>query len=159
MTIRASSATQLAQLFRKRELGRVAAMTSAVTEAAKEGAGVLGAHSPRDTGNLGENITVTVDSSSSTPGYSGTAAKIVQNAPYAAALEFGSRPHAIPFEAVLDWATRHAQGGEDPEAFAHAVWKKILENGTEPKHYTKDAIPAMLLILATRVRAEAGRKP
>lgn len=94
---------------------------------------------------------------------------LFNDAPYAAVLELGSRPHRPPFGAILAWAQRKAgsiilmstgqplasrKGGRPASssthtageqaniyAFAMAVVKKIEREGTKPKFVMRNALP------------------
>lgn len=54
---------------------------------------------------------------------------------YAAAVEFGSVPHAPPFEPIARWAKRKGL----PKA-AWPIWQKIREEGTQPHPFMRPAI-------------------
>jgi hypothetical protein len=101
-------------------------------------------------------------------------ATLYNDAPYAAVIELGSRPHWPPLAPILAWASRKAGGittgtgrplasrkggrpaststhtaGENAEiyAFAMAVQRHIARYGTKPKFVLRNAIPRSKTIL------------
>jgi len=59
---------------------------------------------------------------------------------YALYVHEGTRPHRAPMEAIKKWAERKSRGGKNYNWFL--VWKKIAEEGTEPRPFLTDAIEA-----------------
>lgn len=96
-------------------------------------------------------------------------ADLFNDAPYAGALEAGSRPHRPPFEPILRWVVRKfglkmqnksssKRGFEDlgdvPEetrAVAWAVCEKIAQEGTEGNWMVRDNLPKLERILKREV--------
>lgn len=56
---------------------------------------------------------------------------VTAQAPHAAVVEYGSRPHWPPIGPLKDWCRRH---GMD-EGVAYAIARKISKHGTRPRHY------------------------
>jgi len=63
-------------------------------------------------------------------------AKVVANVSYAAAVEFGARPHFPPVDALKDWAAKKL--GDENLAFV--VARKISEKGTPPQPFLGPAL-------------------
>lgn len=63
-------------------------------------------------------------------------AKVVANVEYAAAVEFGSRPHFPPVDALKDWAARKL----GDESLAFVVARGISQKGTPPKPFLGPAV-------------------
>ena len=159
MTISVGSANDLARVFKQVEHGRITQQTRAVIAAGLMGVRYLRSKEPIDTGNLRQQTKLEVNEACFHPGFSGVACSIRQEAPYAAALEFGSRPHWAPYEAILAWAIRQRANLNvvDIESFARAVWVKISQQGTPPMHYTRDSLPVLQMFLNAKLRAAANQ--
>lgn len=56
---------------------------------------------------------------------------------YAAPVEYGSKPHKAPIDALRPWAERHGIP-------VGAVWHKIATEGTEPRYYARDAFEEII---------------
>lgn len=54
---------------------------------------------------------------------------------YASAIEYGSRPHAVPYEPLKKWASRKL-GDENA---AYAIAQKIKKEGTNPHPFMRPA--------------------
>lgn len=102
-----------------------------------------------------------------------TGAILFNPAPHAPIIEFGSRPHRAPFNAILEWVLRKFKrqmaariksetGGKRVRgvqfgfargrkalrdkrlvALAWAVWHKIRKEGTKPRHVLTGGFPQM----------------
>lgn len=72
-------------------------------------------------------------------------AEIFNNAPYAAVIEFGSRPHTPPLGPLIAWVRRKRKdlGIEEADVFrvAKAIQRKIAREGTAPMFIAKDLLP------------------
>ncbi len=56
---------------------------------------------------------------------------------YAAPMEFGSKPHRAPIDALQGWADRHGIP-------VWAVWHKIATEGTEPRWMWRDTFDELI---------------
>ena len=93
---------ELGRLFAKHQRQRQRRITTAVRQTAKEGAALVRANVPVAFGELRESL---ADKPTR------TGAKIEADAPHAAAVEVGSRPHTPPLEPLIAWVRlRAAQG-------------------------------------------------
>jgi hypothetical protein len=63
-------------------------------------------------------------------------AKVVANIHYAAAVEFGSRPHFPPVDALKDWAAKKL----GDEGLAFVVARSISQKGTRPQPFLGPAL-------------------
>lgn len=91
-----------AQVFRQNEAARVQRVRSALYEAALLGAEVIAAAAPVDQGTLKASIRVQPVGADGTP-------ELVIDAPHAAFVEYGTRPHLPPQLPILEWVRRHRQ--------------------------------------------------
>ena len=70
-----------------------------------------------------------------------TGAILHSTAPHSGYVEEGTRPHHIPMDPLIAWATE--KGFSDPAAMAKAVQKKIEAVGTTPLYFMRNSIPEM----------------
>jgi len=71
----------------------------------------------------------------------GLEGKIINEAPYSAVLEFGCAPHTPPYDAILRWVMiKKGEVGEEAEAAAWRVLKKIEREGYEGRFYARDSL-------------------
>jgi hypothetical protein len=67
--------------------------------------------------------------------------EIIVDAPHAAIVEYGTRPHMPPKQPLVDWAKRKFGVDEDEaEDIAQAVRWKIFHHGTKPRFYMRRAV-------------------
>jgi len=133
---------ELPSIIARAEGKRKIAIHAAVVEAILLGTEILANEAPKAFGELKQSFHAEP---------SGDPRTIVADAPHAAAVEFGARPHMAPFAPLLAWAERI--GADDPGALAKAVQKKIAEVGSQPTHFIKDSLPKLreaLVILVER---------
>lgn len=76
---------------------------------------------------------------------------------YAAAVEWGSAPHAPPFKPIQEWAERHGIKNW------RGVWWKIYHHGTQPHPFMRPAvhenkINIMELLRKATVKAAQGAR-
>lgn len=71
-------------------------------------------------------------------------------APHAAFVEYGTRPHTPPLQPLLEWAERKGLG---PGA-ARAVQRKIAAVGTAPRHYFTKAVERAKPIIREEILTE-----
>lgn len=145
---------QFVKAFKDGEFERLDRLDRAIIDAAHKGRRVLRSVIPEDTGVLWKSVTIEV-------GTRPNVAALVQNAPYAAAVEVGTRPFTPPLDAIIAWATRQAPnlGLSEDEAhrLAGAVWQSIRKNGLKGHFHTKKVIPRLVRLMAYGL-AKAVRK-
>ena len=108
------------------------------------------AASPVDTGLYAQAWSMTVDEKSAILG---------NTAPYAAMIEFGTRPFTPPIGPLLNWAKRVLRKPEvDSEcwALAKGVQNKISEEGLEPKHILGDAVDRIIIDIRRKMKEKLG---
>lgn len=68
--------------------------------------------------------------------------RIHYDAPYAGYVEFGTDPHRMPLEPLVNWARKKLGITNETEArkVAWAIWQKIATKGIDPKPFLRDAI-------------------
>lgn len=78
------------------------------------------------------------------------------DAPHAAFIEEGTRPHWPPQRPIKDWARMKFPGKteEELDAIAFMVARKISIHGTAPRWYFKAALARMSPIIEAEIRAE-----
>lgn len=93
--------------------------------------------------------------------------RIVIDAPHAATVELGSRPHMPPLQPLIDWVKRHRasfgikgkgsvrnkstgrfEASAEVVAIARAIQRKIAREGTRPTYFVRNAIPKLVEALA-----------
>lgn len=97
-----------------------------------------------DTGELRNSVNVT-------PIEDGAIVHV--DAPHAAVMEYGSRPHTPPLQPLLEWAQRK---GLDAGA-ARAVQRKIATEGTAPRHYFTKAVERAKPLIREEILQELSR--
>lgn len=61
--------------------------------------------------------------------------------PYATAVEFGTEPHKVPFDAIHEWVVRKfGLVGDEAKRVAWAIVKKIEKEGTNEYPYLRPAL-------------------
>lgn len=136
-------AKNFGKVFREHELGRIDSVRAGIAAAATAGERVIRSVVPVDQGELRRETTTEIHSEGP------LVAEIIENTPYAAAQEAGTRPFTPPFDAILAWALRHGMSRRD----AGRVWSSIRKNGIRAKWHTRDAQPKLRRILAAFLRA------
>lgn len=133
---------------------RIQAARDAVLEAATLGAEVVARAIPKDMGLLRQSAHAQATSDG---------AEILVDAPHAAAVELGSRPHWAPLEPLIDWVRRHVgalgldKGWEHQvEDTARAIQAKIARVGTAPRWYMRGSLPQLERILDAVIRRRMG---
>lgn len=129
-----------------------------VVEAAMKGERVIRAHVPVDTGELRrETQTVT------TGAQRGLVAAIIEDTPYAAAQEAGTRPFTPPIAPLYAWVVRQGgllgvSGDEDAAlALAYAIQRSIAKRGLRARWHTRDAQPELGVILEQELQHAVAR--
>lgn len=80
---------------------------------------------------------------------------VINDAPYAAPLEFGSRPHMPPVAAIEEWVMRKGYAsGKDAKSMAWAIAKRISKKGTKPGWFLRNAIRTSKKFFLDAVREE-----
>lgn len=72
--------------------------------------------------------------------------QVIVDAPHAAAVEVGSRPHWPPFQPILDWVNLKI-ATTNPNAVARAIQMVIAERGTKPTFFVANSLPEIELAL------------
>lgn len=154
------SPAEFAKAFKAGELARFSEYDVAVMQAAAAGARVIRSRVPVDQGGLRKATKLRV--LAKRPGTSGALIDIVEDAPYAAAQEYGTRPFMPPFEPLYEWAKRQAPNlglataDEDAIlAFVEAVRWSIYHHGIKAKWHTRDALPALRRLLRVFLKRAA----
>jgi hypothetical protein len=80
---------------------------------------------------------------------------VVVDAPHAAFVEMGTRPHWPPFLPIYRWVQRKITRDEyKAAAIAKRVRAKIAAHGTEPRHFMRKAARRIKLIMPIEVERE-----
>jgi hypothetical protein len=164
MTIHTTPRTHAAE-FLRREREWLDSYTAAVIEAALIGERILRSRVPVDQGELRRETQAFVNRSGAI-GAQSTVAEIVEDTPYAAAQEAGTRPFTPSIAALLAWAKRQAPnlGLADDEVygFAKAVQRSIMAHGIRAKWHTRDSLPdiraALMTMLANAINRRRGSR-
>lgn len=117
------------------------ALAGAITEAALATQRRAKEKCPVDTGRLRGSIAavpVAID---------GTRWLVGTNVAYAPYVEFGSRPHQAPLDAIIAWGRRHGLA----DAASLAVWRRIAERGTRARPYLLPAFRESVAELRARL--------
>ena len=93
-----------------------------------------------DTGNAANTLIVDRH-------YNGLSARIEAQAPYAAYIEFGTKPHFPPTDALEGWAKRHGMDSAWPICLA------IAEHGTPAHPFLLPAYEAVIDAFLKRIKA------
>jgi hypothetical protein len=133
------------KVFVPNEMEQVAAVRQAVHEAAILGSELIAQAAPVDVGSLKSSVRVERD---------GDSWQIVVDAPHAAAVEVGTRPHTPPLQPLIDWVRRHAGDVAKSKirALAIGLQRKIAEQGTKPRWFVRNTLPKMKSVLDVMVR-------
>lgn len=81
--------------------------------------------------------------------------RVVCDAPYAAAVEFGSRPHWPPIAPIIAWVEAKGfvgMGSQSAKSIAWAIAYKISVEGTKPTWFMRGTIPATMRYIGLEVR-------
>jgi hypothetical protein len=83
--------------------------------------------------------------------------RVVCDAPYAAAVEYGSRPHWPPIAPIIAWVeikgfVGAGSGAQTAKSIAWAIAYKISVEGTKPTWFMKGSIPATMRYIGLEVR-------
>lgn len=76
-------------------------------------------------------------------------ALILFDAPHAAAVEVGSRPHRPPVDPLIRWA--ELRGFTDPRGAAWAIAAKIAREGTKPHWFALGSLPTLETMMHRRI--------
>lgn len=81
-------------------------------------------------------------------------AALVCDAPYAVAVEVGSRPHWMPIEPLVKWVQVKLGISDQNEAYrvAGAIQKKIATEGTKPTWFMMRLLPKLKAILKEEIK-------
>lgn len=87
-----------------------------------------------------------------------TGGRVMVDAPHAAIVEHGSRPHRPPLLPLERWAKRKFNVSDDEaRGIAFRVASKIAARGTEPRFYMKRSMGKLEKRLADEVESELRR--
>jgi hypothetical protein len=137
---------QAAGVIASDEKKRIGAVFQAIRDAAHVGAKIISERAPQDIGKLAASSHVEGEWMRQT-------VQTIVDAPYAACVELGTRPHYPPIAPLIDWVHRHIgsysdvstgnSGDADRVAYAIAkgIQKKIGERGTEPTFFVRGSLP------------------
>jgi type IV secretory pathway protease TraF len=83
-------------------------------------------------------------------------AYVLVDAPHAAAVENGSRPHWAPLQPLIDWVITKRIASDPVEArgIAFAVQAAIARRGTRPRHYMRRAVARIQPEVVQHILAE-----
>jgi hypothetical protein len=78
---------------------------------------------------------------------------VFSDLPYAAAMEFGTRPFFPPVDPIAEWVMRKGISNDASEAkgIAFAIAKKFSKQGIKPRFFTKKAIAKFTPLLKKEV--------
>ena len=144
MSVKNVRAEDFAAVLKQDEEARKKAIIRGVHLAIEASAEVIRNAAPEDLGNLKKSVR---------PVIQGDGGYVVVDAPYAAAVELGSRPHWVPFAALLPWCIRHSSPEEGPR-FARALQLKIAREGTKPTYFVRKTEPQRRRLLKAAVEQE-----
>ena len=82
-------------------------------------------------------------------------AALVCDAPYAAMVEVGSRPHWVPFGVLHRWVEIKLGITDPAEAYGvtKAIQQKIAREGTRPQWFMKRLLPTLNAIMKAEIKA------
>lgn len=130
----------------------------AVLEAAAAGTRVIAKAAPVDRGRLKQSVRLRRRGESGYP-------EIVVDAPYAAIVEVGSRPHWVPLTALVGWVRRNRakfgitgdgrtrdkagrfQASGEVVRIARAIQRSIARKGTRPRWFVRGSLPTLSRVL------------
>lgn len=142
----------------------------AIEKTAREGVAVVRDNAPEAFGPLRDSVHA-------------DGMSLKADAPHAAAVEVGSRPHMPPFKPILEWVRLRGMQGLDGKAagapawvadriheqsvdnatpvdaaerVAWAVCRKIAREGTKPTWFVQRSLPAIFGLLDRNIRGAAG---
>lgn len=153
----------IAARLRKMDANLRRATKLAVLEAAAAGTVVIAKAAPVDRGRLKQSVRLRRRGESGYP-------EIVVDAPYAAIIEVGSRPHWVPLTPLVGWVRRNRakfgitgdgrtrdkagrfQASGEVIAIARAIQRSIAMKGTRPRWFVRGSIPTLNRILGDCLR-------
>lgn len=81
------------------------------------------------------------------------------DAPHAAFIEEGTRPHFPPLQPLKDWARLRFGGSEaEIDQIAFLVARKISRHGIEPRHYFKASVDRIEQLVGDDIKREIFRE-
>lgn len=138
------SANDLARRFAEIESARPEAVKRGIASAILLNAEIVARSAPKDLGDLKRSCRGVLQPGG---GY------VIVDAPHAAIVEQGSRPHWTSIKNLLPWCIRHSSPEEGP-SFAHALQRKIAREGTKPTWFVRKTLPMQRKILKAEVERE-----
>lgn len=136
--------TDLARRFAEIEADRPEAVKRGIASAILLNAEIVASKAPKDLGDLKRSCRGVLQPGG---GY------VIVDAPHAANVEAGSRPHWVPYKVLLPWCIRHSSV-EDGPRFAKALQRKILRDGVKPTWFVRKTLPMQRKVLKAEVERE-----
>lgn len=128
---------QLAGLLRKHEKERIRRIRRNLQRTAKDAVPIIKENAPKAFFFLEDSV-------------HDEDMKTVVDAPHAAAVEVGSRPHTPPLDPLVAWVVlkiTQMGSGEEARRIARAIQIKISKVGTRPHWFVRSSLPAIRLAL------------
>lgn len=141
MAIFETTPDKLGVLIHQHEMARMRRVAGAIQTSAATAAAILRAAAPKASKELSRSIKVH---------YVGDVAEVVVEAPHAAAVELGCKPHMPPLGPLMRWA-EIVKHGENPRDVAWKVARAISERGLRPTWFVRSSLPKIVRATMTRV--------
>ena len=145
---------KLPTMLRRHVQARAQATVKAIQETAQTAKNLYASETPVDLGNMKSSWRVI----NSTRG-----ATVVNDAPHAAFIEFGTRPHPVSEEGqrkIRAWVWRKISGVTEAnvDSITWAIVQKIRKEGSKPKWIIKSNLPWLDRVLAARLRMAKAKR-
>ncbi len=143
---------EFSRIFVAREARRLTGVRRAVVLAAGRGVEVVRDNEPVDLANMRKATEVWPGERPS------EVARIVVDAPYAAAQEVGTRPFTPPIAPLVAWASRHGAADNDEAwAMAYGIQKAIATRGIRATWFASKSMPVLVDLIVREIAAELAR--
>lgn len=161
MTTIVTTAKKFGPLFKRREMMRIGKLDDGIVQAAQRGAQrFLRRQLPKYEGTLRRSTYVRIYTRGVRGRRSSVICEIIEDTPYAKAIEFGTRPYSPPIYPLFVWAMVKLNLDEShARSVAYAIRARVQVEGFEANYYTRDAMPKLIGLLEPHLRAafEASR--
>jgi hypothetical protein len=137
------SIAEFNKLFAKHQEARQKAVIRGLQRTAIRGAKELKLEIPVAFGELRDSVHPTDKTDGAT---------ITIDAPHAAPVEIGSRPHTPPLAPLVEWM--RLRGSTNPVQDAKKLQHYITVNGTKPHWYARSLLPTLKLLLGPAIMSE-----